>query len=207
MTPPSQYLPSRPEDFVGKTSRIAALLFKKAEALKQNDACAKWLFSGPPGVGKSRLAEVLALDVAHHKSAVEQLNGQSLSVDLVREWERGLCYKPICGQRWVRVIDEIDAASPAAHNELRTYLDRLKTGTVIIATTNKSLRDLPQQLQTRFFPYVFEPVTPEMFADWMATQFGFDRAVALDIGERNMGCVRSALIDCEAWQDGKELAA
>lgn len=204
---PSQYLPTIPEEWCGKTSRIAALLFKKAEYIKQTDASAKWLFSGPPGVGKSRLAEVLARDIAHHPSAVEQLNGQSMTVDLVREWERSQFYKPICGQRWVRVVDEIDAASSAAHNELRTYLDRLKGGTVVIATTNKSLRELPQQLQTRFFPFVFEPVTPEVFADWMAARFGFDRSAALDIGQRNLGCVRSALIDCEAFQDRQELAA
>lgn len=201
MTTPSQYLPSRPEHFCGKTSRIAALLFKKADVLKQNDACAKWLFTGAPGLGKSRLAEVMAKDPAYHPSAIEQLNGQSLSVDLVREWERRLCYRSISGQRSVQLVDEIDAASPAAQNELRTYLDRLKTSTVVIATTNKTLKDLPQQLQTRFFPYQFEPVTAEDFADWMATQFGFDRAVALDIGKRNLGCVRAALIDCEAHLD------
>jgi DNA polymerase III delta prime subunit len=205
MTPPSQYQPARPEQFVGKTSRIADLLFKKAEGIKNNDACAKWLFTGPPGIGKSRLAEVLARELAHHPSAIEQLNGQSLSVDLVREWERSLYYKPICGQRWVKVVDEIDASSPAAQNELRTYLDRIKSGTVVIATTNKTLKELPQQLQTRFFPYVFEPVTPAAFADWMAATWGFDRAAALDIAERNMGCVRSALIDCEAHMDSKAL--
>lgn len=206
MTSPSQYLPTKSEDFCGKTARIAALLFKKADALKSSDSCAKWLFSGAPGLGKSRLAEVLARDLAHHPSAIEQLNGQSLSVDLVRDWERSLCYKPIGGQRWVKILDEVDCASPAALNELRTYLDRIKSGAVIIATTNKTLKELPAQLQSRFFPFVFEPITPEAFADWMVSQWGFDRAVALDIGQRNMGCVRSALIDCEAHMDAKALA-
>lgn len=205
MLQPSQYLPSKPHDFCGKTGRIAALLFKKAEALKQNDACAKWLFTGSPGLGKSRLAEVLARDLAHHPSYIEHLNGQSLNVELVREWERSLHYCRVSGERIVKVCDEIDAASPAALNELRTYLDRIKTGTVIIATTNKTLKELPAQLQTRFAPFQFEPVTPDDFADWMATQFGFDRAVALDIGRRNMGCVRAAMIDCEAHLDSQSL--
>jgi hypothetical protein len=75
----------------------------------------------------------------------------------------------------------------------------------VIATTNRTIKELPAQLQTRFFYYQFEPVTPDDFADWMATQFGFDRSVALDIGKRNMGCVRSAMIDCEAHLDREEL--
>lgn len=201
MTPPSQYQPTVPAEFVGKTQRIAEALFKKAESLKQTNACARWLFTGPPGVGKSRLAEVLAKDLAHHQSAVEQLNGQSLSVDLVRDWERSLAYKPICGERWVKLVDEIDAASTAALNEFRTYLDRIRAGTIVIGTTNKTLKELPPQLQTRFFPFIFEPVTPTAFADWMASVWGFDHAAAYDIAIRNMGCVRSSLIDCEAHMD------
>lgn len=205
MTPPSQYQPTVAAEFVGKTQRIAEALFKKAEALRQNDACARWLFTGPAGTGKSRLAEVLARTIAHHPSAVEQLNGQSMTVDLVREWERGQFYRPICGQRFVKVVDELDVASSASLNELRTFLDRMKGGTVFIGTTNKTLRELPAPLQTRMFPFIFEPVTPTAFADWMASVWGFDHAAAYDIAIRNMGCVRSSLIDCEAHMDREVL--
>lgn len=207
MIAPSQYLPVKPEDYCGKTSRIAGLLYRKAAQLKESGGCAKWLFPGPPGTGKSRLALCLAQDLAHHPTAIDQLNGQSLSVDLVREWERQSYYKPIIGHRYVKVIDEIDCASTGAQNELRTYLDRLKGGTIVIATTNKDVKQLPEQLQTRFAVFPFEPIGPTEFAEFMQRNFGFDYKEAYEIGRRNLGCVRAALIDAEQFLDGKEMAA
>lgn len=205
MNTPSQYQPTLPEEFIGKTSRIASLLFKKAEQLKLNSGSAKWLFTGSPGLGKTRLAEALAGRIAGHPTCIEQLNGQSLSVDVVREWERGLVYKRIGSDYSVRIIDEVDVASPAAQNELRTYLDRIRAGTVVIATTNKEVRELAPQLQTRFSVYQFEPVTAAVFAEFMVKAYGFDYMTALEIGQRNLGCVRSAMIDAESWLDGKAL--
>lgn len=203
---PSQYLPSSPAEFIGKTQRIAALLFKKAEQIKLTGGSARWLFSGVPGVGKSRLATLLANNLAHHPTAIESLNGQSCSVEVVRQWERSLAFKPIPGEIAVRVIDEVDRLQDAAANEMRTYLDRIKPGNVIIATTNVPVDKLSPQLQSRFFCYAFEPIGPMEFAVWMRDVWGFPYDVAFDIGKRNLGCVRSALIDVESYQDGKELA-
>jgi DNA polymerase III delta prime subunit len=202
---PSQWLPSKPSEFCGKSGRIAALLFKKAEALQANGGTAKWMLTGPAGTGKSRLALCLGQKLAHHSSAVEQLNGQSLSVDLVREWERSSVYKPIVGERWVKIVDELDCSSQAAQNQLRTYLDKLKGNTVVIATTNKTPKELPEPLQTRFAVFPFEPVGPDEFADFMERNFGFDYMDAYKIGQRNLGCVRAALIDCEQVMDAKEM--
>lgn len=206
MTPPSQYTPSKPDEFIGRTGKIASLLFTKAQAVKTSNAPAKWLFSGTPGTGKSRLAEILALDLAHHPCAVEQVNGQSLSVDRVREWEGTLRYKPITGERWVKVIDEIEAASAGAQMELRTYLDRIRSGTVVIATTNKEIRELPQQLQTRFFCYEFQPVTPQVYAEFAQRLWGLPLEQGVDIASRTLGCVRAALIDTEAWLDKQTIS-
>lgn len=207
MIPPSQYLPDTPLAFIGKTQRIASLLFKKAEQIKMTGGSARWLFTGPVGVGKSRLATLLANNLAHHPTAIEALNGQSCSVDVVRQWERSLAFKPIPGQFAVRVIDEVDRLQEAAANEMRTYLDRIKPGNVVIATTNVPVDKLSQQIQSRFFCYSFEPVGPMEFAVWMRDIWGFPYDVAFEIGKRNLGCVRSALIDAESFLDGKELAA
>ena len=44
------------------------------------------LFDGDPGIGKTRLADQLALELTASPHAIETVNGQSLGVDLVREW-------------------------------------------------------------------------------------------------------------------------
>lgn len=192
---------------MGKTARIASLLYRKADQVIAQGGSAKWLFTGSPGIGKTRLATLLAQRLAHHTIGIEAINGQSVSVDVVRSWERSLIYKPISGERWVKQIDELDRVPEAAANELRTYLDRIRPGNIVIATTNVPIEKLSQQLQSRFFCYQFDPVGPEEFARWMRDVWGFDYNAALDIGRRNLGCVRSALIDCEQYLDGKELAA
>lgn len=187
--------PTSPEMFIGKTGLIARGLFNKASRLGESedpvDRC--WLFLGDPGVGKSSLADALAHSIAGHKLAVEQINGQSCSVDVIRKWEAEGWYRPLYGKMWVKIIDEIDAMSPAATGEARTWLDRLMPGVAVLATTNKPLEKLQEQLQSRFKAYFFEPVSAADIAGWLVKTYpALDTNMAARISQSTNGNVRAA---------------
>jgi len=188
-----------PREFCGKSRRIAEIIHKR---MSEQWKTIKWIFTGPPGTGKSRLAEVTALDLAGSPFTVDRVNGQSLSIDVVRHWRDMAAYKPLFG-RSVKVVEEIDAASTAAQNELRTYLDELKDG-AFIGTTNKPLKELQSQLSSRCAHFKFDMVEMEeirgLLVKWVPEK------IAAAIAMSSNGCVRSALIDAEQWLDSQECA-
>ena len=126
----------------------------------------RYLLTGKPGTGKSSIAEMLGRTLVTHELGIEAINGQSCSVDRIREWQFHGQFAPMFGMR-VEMIDEIDAASAAALQQLRTYLDRLPNKTVIIGTTNRTVEDLPEQLQSRFKILYFDPIPIDLIADWL----------------------------------------
>lgn len=193
--------------YIGKTGRIAAVLLKQIQKLKTTPDIRerRLMFTGPPGVAKSMLAEELASAMtgesverikAYTAVNVEALNGQSVTVDVVRGWkERGIYRGSLFGETHVILVDEIDAISPAALNEIRTYLDRLPKSTVFICTTNFEPGTLQPQLQGRFKLYYFEKVSRQEIAAWLISKFNLPPDVAAETAKRCDGSPRAAELD------------
>jgi DNA polymerase III delta prime subunit len=185
----------KPSDFIGKSGKIAALLFNQIPKLTASGCSImdrRYLFTGKPGLGKSAIAEMLGRALVTHELGIEAINGQSCSVDRIREWQYHGQFAPMFGMR-VQIVDEIDAASTAAHNELRTYLDRLPGKTVFIGTTNRTVEDLPEQLQSRFKILYFDPIPIDLIADWLQARFPrLGAAMASSIAIQSAGNVRAA---------------
>ena len=184
-----------PNQLIGKSGKIAALLFNQIPKLTA-PGCSimdrRYLFTGKPGLGKSAIAEMLGRALVSHELGIEAINGQSCSVECVRQWRYHGQFAPMFGMR-VQIVDEIDAASPAAHNELRTYLDRLPGKTVFIGTTNKTVEELPEQLQSRFKILYFDPIPIEIIAEWLKAKFPrLGEAMAASIAIQSNGNVRAA---------------
>lgn len=195
--------PRKPADWIGKTGVIARTLFHQAPTIRANpasdplDRCL--LFTGAPGNGKTTLAEALSAELCDDPVfGVESINGQSLSVERVRQWMHSGVYKPLHGGMHVKLIDEIDGGSTAAFNEMRTYLDRLPSHTVVLATTNKSTNELQEQLQSRFQIWKFDPIAQATLHLWLIQTFHLAREVAHEIAERSGGNVRAATADAKA---------
>jgi replication-associated recombination protein RarA len=196
MKRPTEYLPSLPVDFIGKTRRIAEIVHKR---MLEPWTTLKWIFTGPPGTGKSRLAEVSSLALAGSPFTVDRVNGQSLTIEVVRRWREMAQYKPLFG-RSVKVVEEIDAASTAAQNELRTYLDELKDG-AFVATTNKPMKELQPQLSSRCAHFKFDMIPNDDIRRLLTCWVPAEIAASIALGSN--GCVRSALIDAELWMDAQ----
>ncbi len=184
-----------PQSFIGKSGKIATLLFNQIPKLTA-PGCSimdrRYLFTGKPGLGKSAIADLLARALVTHELGIESLNGQSCSVDRIREWQLHGRFHPMFGMR-VQIVDEIDAASTAAHNELRSYLDKLPLKTVFIGTTNRTVEELPEQLQSRFKILYFDPIPLEVIADWLQAKFPrLGAAMAGSIAIQSNGNVRAA---------------
>jgi replication-associated recombination protein RarA len=174
------------------------------------------LLEGDPGVGKGQIADIVALELAGSEFAIEQINGQSLAVDVVRLWRERAGYGNLFSDRTVKRIDEIDQASGSAMAELLTYLDYLRSGAAIIATTNEfaKLRALCKgRLESRFVRFHVEPPSIEITVAFLCRRYRLNKTQARAIAEGavpdgclpSVGCnMRTAINDAIGLQAAKK---
>ncbi len=198
--------PSKPDCFVGKANTIARVLFHKIPSLKADGLSVmsrRYLFTGAAGVGKSSLAMAVASAItgnsiasilARNSTNVEWLNGQSATVDVFRKWTEQGHYLPMYGDRIVQIVDEVDSMSIAAHNEACSYLDALPPFVVFFATSNKSVEELPERLQSRFQVWKFPAVPTDIITTLLMSQFP-TLTNHSEIAGGAKGNVRSAITD------------
>ncbi len=210
--PPSSWRPSGAGDFIGPARRVAGLLDTKLERLAP-DYAARFLFYGPGGTGKTELGRLIARRLCAHPSFVEHLNGQSMSVERVRDWEAASHYLPIGGGRTVKFVDEFDKAGEAALSELRTFLDNQPGHIAVVVTTNRDVGALREAsdpilytVQRRFLAYRVGHPTAGEIAALLESQWKLPPAEADRLAEAAGGCLASALLDAESWMDAKLVA-
>jgi replication-associated recombination protein RarA len=212
---PGEYRPRTAEQFIGGARQRCIELTRKIDLLRKNDGFFRGMFYGDPGVGKSELALALAFHATGHELAIEQYNGQDVTVEMVREWRRSAVGSLF--SRWTaRIIDEWDRMNEAAQALFLTLLDLRLKRCIYIVTTNKPLQDIrtrepkdgiPERDQTRMQLYKFSRVGTQELADWLVNQWGAPPGRAVAIAEANHGNVRGALLDWERDLDRLEVAA
>ncbi len=197
---PTCFVPSSPADFVGQAGKVAEVLLRKAERLRSNpDQPLKLLITGAPGIGKTRLVNLIARTLVSHPVAIEDVNGKEVGLELAREWTRSLAYGSIFGSWSVKVVNELDRCSKDAQDMLLTYLDRMKPGHAFLGTTNLDLGSLTERFQTRFQSVRLQPPENEVLAAFLARRWGAPNNITRQIAECSKGNVRAALADLEMW--------
>jgi putative ATPase len=203
---PTAYKPTTAADFIGPANKVAHLMATKVPRLKEAGGFFAAIFHGPPGTGKSALCGAVASWLTSHAIAVETINGQSVTVDKVREWKDSLRMTSMFSDWRAIVIEEVDSASKQAMTQMLTLFDDKPKNVAFLMTTNTDPeKDLPERLQTRAFLYpVGKPKHLEVVA-LVSTMMGESEPsiTAGKIGEVANGNVRAALIEAEAALDRK----
>jgi len=198
--PPTCFVPTCAEDFVGQAGKVADVLMRKAHRLRTNpDQPLKLLISGAPGIGKTSLVNLIARTLASHPASIEDVNGKEVGLELAREWTRSLAYGSIFGSWSVKVVNELDRCSKDAQDMLLTYLDRMKPGHAFLGTTNLNLSSLTERFQTRFQSVRLQPPENEALAAFLARRWAAPISTTRMIAEGAGGNVRAAMADLEMW--------
>ena len=199
---PMNWRPQTAEDLIGQAGLVARAQCRKAERLTAEAAATmKLLLYGPPGVGKTSVVELVALQLAGTPLAIEDYNGREVTVDVVRQWMTQLPYGSLFGDWSVKVVNEMDRCSREAQDLLLTYLDRLPPGRAFLGTSNLQLDLLTERFQTRFQAIKLLPPTTEELAAFLVARWSVPTATATQIAVGSGGCVRAALADLESWLD------
>jgi len=76
-----------PDDLCGPASTVARRLVAKARKLHDDPAVpVKILLYGPPGVGKTSIADMVADALSGTRFAIEEFNGKLVTVETVKQW-------------------------------------------------------------------------------------------------------------------------
>ena len=199
---PMNWRPQTAEDLIGQAGAVAQAQCRKAERLTaRSDATMKLLLYGPPGVGKTSVVELVALQLAGSPLAIEDYNGREVTVDVVRQWMVQLPYGSLFGAWSVKIVNELDRCSREAQDLLLTYLDRMPASRAFLGTSNLQLDLLTERFQTRFQAIKLLPPSTDDLAAFLRQHWQVPPAIAGQIAVGSGGCVRAALADLESWLD------
>lgn len=198
--------PRLAEDLIGHAKRVATAQVVKAKRLAGDpSATMKLLLYGPPGVGKTSMVELVAMQLAGTALAIEDYNGREVTVDVVRQWMTQLPYGNLFCAWSVKIFNELDRCSREAQDLLLTYLDRLPPGRAFLGTSNLQLDLqldlLTERFQTRFQAIKLLPPSTEEQAEFLSTRWAVPAVTASQIAVGSGGCVRAALADLESYLD------
>jgi DNA polymerase III gamma/tau subunit len=167
----TKYRPQVLDDVIGQDAVVRSL----KTTIKKRDAQV-FLFSGPPGTGKTTLSRIVAFDfgVEDNQSSLVEIDAATFTgVDSMRDIQEILRYRPFGGSgKRAIILDEAHSLSKQAFDSLLKTLEEPPAHVVwFFCTTNPS--KIPVTLKTRCAKYELKPVNDkDLFEllDWVCKQ-------------------------------------
>ncbi|MEI8289550.1 MAG: AAA family ATPase [Verrucomicrobiota bacterium] len=204
---PASFVPKRPDEFIGYAATVAKVFAAKAKAaLTDRDAKLKYILTGNPGIGKTRLAEFLAEQLTgEHVTdgqsfSVESINGRIIDAAMIRGWREQCRYVPV--NFTVKIINEIDTLRQDNEDALLSYFDEIPRKTAVIGTSNRKTSELTPRLQSRLQSFHIQPPT-ESEIKTLVSRWNIGKT---NINNVLLGCggnVRAALLDAQSILDAQ----
>jgi replication-associated recombination protein RarA len=161
--------PSLPDELIGASIRkVADALYQTAQMYIEDDDIDEPLaivLTGAPGIGKTTLANILALKLTGSNFAVITENGKEVGVHRVREYmdtmNESNLFSITGHQCWI--INEGDKITDDGQTAFLSLLDQCPANHHIILTSNEDMDNWSERFQTRFevFP-IDSPVSTEI---------------------------------------------
>lgn len=191
------YKPTKPEQFLGPARKVAEALAKIALHRRQTGEPLKILLNGPPGTGKSSLAEFTVAQLGGTKFSTQKYNGTDVNIDKVTELRSKLSLRDMFGDFRVIHVDEADKIPHIAQVAFLTLLDDLPSQAAVICTSNCHLEEFEKRFQSRFETYTVKGPAADEIATFLRTM-GVNPKAAARIAELSCGDVRAALNDASS---------
>lgn len=189
-------------DLIGPARRAADILLAKCGRLRDaGEGVLKVLLWGPPGTGKTTVANLVAAALADHKLAIESTNGANVNAEFVRQIAEKMATSCLWSDWRVLVVNEADKMSPQAEVLLLTVLDELPERRACLFTSNLAPQQMSQRFQSRLQQFELGvPQDAEIYGH-IISRWGVPKSVAISIVKGAAGDVRMALNDAETYAD------
>lgn len=138
-----RYRPKSLDEVVGQELAVARLNLIRRKFGWEGQCL---LLCGPSGTGKSSIARCVANAVQPQDFANYELDAQDLDFETVRDWERKMKGKPLCGGVWAFTVNECHGLRDNVVSRLNTVFEAknncFMNATWIFTTTKKGQRRL-----------------------------------------------------------------
>jgi replication-associated recombination protein RarA len=201
---PLDWRPAKPFEIIGPGTRIASKLIEKANRTKANGQTPiKILLYGPPCVGKTTIAELLAAELTASQWSIEETNGKLVTIETVKGWMRELAFGNLFSDWSVKIVNELDRQSMLC--EQRCCASRREEP--FSSRWSLSISNHPERNEKRSFSVprlaLVEAPASEEIRGFLMERWEVPESVASMISVGCGGNVRAALADLETYLDAR----
>lgn len=200
---PINYNPTTIEGFIGPARKAAEMILRMVAFAKRDAEPLRIVFSGAPGIGKSKLANFTAAALGANRWTLTKMNATQVKIEEIEEIAQAWAFTNIFGGYRAVQIEELDKMPSVARSRILTLCDDLPSSTALIATTNQTpeqMRMTNPTMERRYTWLELEPPTDEeiyqlLRKNWPEIPEERTRFIAVMAS----GCVGRALAEATLW--------